>query len=116
VSVTFADQPMFGAGVLAAPAGSASDLLCWFHRREMIEALTTGFDGNAGDGISANERSAREHDLKARLLDLERAEESLIEQALAASLDVHRRTNASPFAILGLGTALAVAAVPMAAE
>jgi hypothetical protein len=102
---------------LAAPASSASDLLCWLFRGEMIKALTSGLDARhpPGEGIAATERAAREAELQAKRLGLERVEEALIEAALAANLDVHRRYDALPLALLGIGFA-SVAAVPQAAE
>ena len=44
----------------------------------------------------------RQSELTTALLDLERTEEALVEQALAAGLECHRRPNADALALLGL--------------
>jgi hypothetical protein len=54
------------------------------------------------DGISREERQRRIAELEAKILDLEHQEESLVVAALAQGLEVHRRPNANPLALLGL--------------
>jgi hypothetical protein len=86
---------------MAAPNGGASKLLCWLFQDQITAALTNGVDDVVG-GISTAEREARTAELNDEILRLEHEEESLIVQALDAGLDVHRRYQASPFALLGL--------------
>ena len=51
---------------------------------------------------SAAERAERIPELERRAFVLEWEEESLVEQALDAGLEVHRRVDANPFAVLGV--------------
>jgi uncharacterized small protein (DUF1192 family) len=113
--IRFPDEPLFSnpGQPMGAPAGSASAIACWLWRDEMIEALTSGLDSIEG-AVASHERPAREAELRSKLLELERDEESLIGQAIEAGLDAHRRIGASPLAILGLGYASAT--VQQAAE
>jgi hypothetical protein len=103
VQLTFPDQLRYappGQG-LSAPSGSASKLDCWLHRDEIVRALSAFADDIKG-GLSAAERAQRIERLEADLLQHEFDEESLIEQALAAGIDVHRRRDASAYALLSI--------------
>jgi hypothetical protein len=103
VQLTWPDQLRYappGQG-LSAPSGSASKLDCWLHRDEIVRALSAFADDIKG-GLSATERAQRIAELEADLLQTEFDEESLVEQGLAAGIDVHRRRDASPFALLGI--------------
>jgi hypothetical protein len=51
---------------------------------------------------SAAERAERIAELERRAFALELEEESLVEQALDAKIEVHRRVDANPFAVLGI--------------
>jgi hypothetical protein len=86
---------------LAAPSGSASKMFCWLFHDQILQALTAGADAIEG-GLTATERAARLAELQGDLLLAERAEEQLIEMALAAEIDVHRRRDASAYALLGI--------------
>jgi len=99
----------------AAPRGSAHELLAWLFPQQVFEQLCEGADAISG-GILAAERVSRIAELTAQILDLERVEESLVEQALAAGLEVHRRPSASPLAVLGLEYYTPVSAAAEAAE
>jgi hypothetical protein len=56
--------------------------------------------------MSAAEQSKRAAELAANLLELERQEETLIDIAASEGLDVMRRENASPGAVLGIVVAV----------
>jgi hypothetical protein len=91
----------------AAPSGGASKLMAWLWRDRLIEALTSGIDEITG-GVPAAARAGRIAEMEAEVLRLERDEESLVEMALAAGLEVHRRYGASPLALLGIEVMSAV--------
>jgi hypothetical protein len=91
--------------VLSAPMGAASDMLCWLHQKEIAQKLFGDLvdqQRESGPGISEAERAARIKELEARVMRLEHEEECLIEQALAQGVEVHRRTGASPWALLSI--------------
>ena len=90
--------------VIGAPQGAASDMLCWLHEQEIAKKLVTDLVAALpdGGGISEAERTARVAEIEAAIARLENEEECLIEQALAAGIEVHRRTGASPWALLGI--------------
>jgi len=56
----------------------------------------------APGALTAEQRKARIADLQDKLLDAERAEEALIEQAAADGQTILRRSNADPRAVLGI--------------
>jgi hypothetical protein len=111
-SLQMADQMLFaGSGQpLVAPMLSATRLLCWLFRDEMLEALLAGLGEGSDEGLSAAERKQRTAELEARIRRLEHEEEALVTQALDAGLEVHRRPDASGFALLGLTNEKEVAA------
>lgn len=102
VVVRWPDAPRFAAkgAAIGAPAGSVAAMLAWLFPQQLYDALIQGAD--AVRGITAAERSARIAKLEKRILELEHEEESLIEQALAAGLEAHRRPSANPLALLGI--------------
>jgi len=102
VKVAWPDVMEFAAPntAFSAPNGSASRLLAWLFRDRLVEAVTAGLDGLAG--VPSAERPGLERELRRSLLELELAEESLVVQAIAAGLEVHRRFDTSPHALLGL--------------
>jgi hypothetical protein len=53
-------------------------------------------------GVSAAERFKREPQLGARILELERQEETLVEAAIEQGINIARRPAANPLAILGI--------------
>lgn len=103
VSIAWPDVSMFAAPgtVLTAPNGSASKLLAWMFRDQLIEKLTQSVD-NIEDGIPQKEREPIRLRLEAELLQLERQEEHFVEQAIAAGLECERDPYRSGWAILGL--------------
>jgi hypothetical protein len=92
--------------VLSAPMGSGSDMLCWLHQKEVAQKLfgdlLAQHQESGGTGISEEERGTRIKEIGARVMELEHTEENLIEQALAAGIECHRRTGASPWALLSI--------------
>lgn len=102
VAITFADMPMFGAGgVLSAPPGSATKLMAWMFRDQLIEAMTAGLGAVTG-GLAKPERDRRIAELERALLATEHIEEAYVCQAIAAGLEVHRRLGVNILALLGL--------------
>jgi hypothetical protein len=89
---------------VSVPGATPDDVaatLAWLHRDAMVEALCRDVSAacaSSPPGVGAERRAARERELLARLLDLERAEEALIE----ASPEVPRRPDADPRAVLGV--------------
>lgn len=78
---------------------------CWLDPDRVVAALERDLAEIAGDNskaLSAADRQRREAEISADILQAERAEEALVEAALAERLDVHRRPDADPRAILGL--------------
>jgi hypothetical protein len=88
--------------VVSAPSGSSSRLLCWLMGEEVIKRLGHELLDNLPDGISAEERKTRIAECEASIMRLEHEEESLIEQALDAGIEVHRRVTASAYAMLSI--------------
>jgi hypothetical protein len=103
VKVFWPDAPSIVASgsAIGAPAGSASALLAALYPDALLEALTANLDQIRG-GISAADRAAKISELSTKILELEHTEESLVAQALAAGLEVHRRPTANGLALLGL--------------
>ena len=103
ITIHFLDQQQYAApgSALAAPSGSASAMLCWLFGDKIIAHATANLDQLEG-GLSAADRKRQTADLEAELFRLETDEESLVQQALDAGMEAHRRTHASPFALLGL--------------
>jgi hypothetical protein len=104
VTINWPDQMLYAlpGSALSAPSGSASALDCWRDRDKMIERPTAGITDLQG-AIPSAERPKRVREIEARLLGLEIGEERLVLRALAAGLEVHRRPDASPWAILYSG-------------
>ena len=106
VSIAWPDVITLGPRdqVIGAPQAAASDMLCWLHEQEIAKKLVTDLVAALpdGGGISEAERTARVAEIEAAIARLENEEECLIEQALAAGIEVHRRTGASPWALLGI--------------
>ncbi len=82
-----------------APSGSASKLLCALFPDQLEKLLTAGVADVPG-AISSADRPGRMRDLEARIYGLEIAEERLVMMALDAGLEVQRRPEASPWAVL----------------
>jgi hypothetical protein len=103
ITVFWPDTPTLGGtpGVaVAAPSGSASALIAAMFPDELLALLSQGVDQI--EGIGAAERASRVAEIGASIERLEHQEESLVVQAIAAGLDVHRRATASGWALLGI--------------
>jgi hypothetical protein len=73
--------------------------LCALFPEQIKKLLTAGITDVRGS-VSSGERPQRIRDCEARILSLEVAEERLVMAALEHGVEVHRRIDASPFAIL----------------
>ena len=82
----------------------ALGLLAWRDPDALIERLGRMIETTADDetALSSEARAAKIAELEAQILDLERREESLIEQALDQGQVIRRRADADPRAILGI--------------
>jgi hypothetical protein len=88
---THTDNPFDGLAVL-----------CWLHRDAIIEKLQADVDAVADDAIALTDadRARLIADAKADMLANERDEEVLVRQALAENLNVERRPDCDPRAVL----------------
>jgi hypothetical protein len=84
---------------LAAPSGSAGKLLAALFPAELKRLLIAGVEDTKG-AIPSAQRPRLIRAAEARILALEVGEERLVTAALTAGLEVHRRPNASCWAIL----------------
>jgi hypothetical protein len=120
VKLTFSDDNRFAApgAALAAPTGSASRLVAWLFRDELVAKVTAGVDEIVG--VSLSEREQRSGELQRRLLLLDHREEALVVYLLDQNVEVHRRPGCSGLALLGIGIAYDTPAesepLPIAAE
>jgi hypothetical protein len=87
---------------LAAPSGGASKLLVWALREQILARLLAGAEAATAGGIPADERARRVAQLQADLRQHEYDEEALVAQALEQGVEVYRRVDAHPFALLGI--------------
>ncbi|MDO9411979.1 MAG: hypothetical protein Q7T81_05320 [Pseudolabrys sp.] len=99
VKFEFADPQSFGTSTARTVA-----ILAWLHPEAMAKRLEAEIEALPEPklALSANEKEKRAGELTAQLDKLERTEEALIEVALSQGLDVIRRSNASPAAVLGV--------------
>jgi hypothetical protein len=82
-------------------------LVAWFTKDKLIERIEKEIDAqNDGDGLSADDRKFKLMELAETKLALEREEESLITQADEKGIEIARRPDADPRAVLGLSSAL----------
>jgi hypothetical protein len=84
---------------LSAPSGSASSLLCALFPAQLKKLLTAGIV-DTRDSIPSRERPRLIRAAEAHILALEIGEERLVVAALEQGLEVHRRIDSSPWAIL----------------
>jgi hypothetical protein len=84
---------------LSAPSGSASSLLCALFPERIKQLLTAGIV-DTRDSIPARSRPRLIREAEAHVLALEVGEERLVVAALEQGLEVHRRIDSSPWAIL----------------
>jgi hypothetical protein len=101
VSIYWPDVMMYATpgAALSAPSGSASKMLAALFPEQLKKLLTAGIVDVKG-GIPSAERPRLIREAEARIFALEVAEERLVIAALDAGLEVHRRIDASPWAIL----------------
>lgn len=96
----------------ATPAGvvipDAWALLAWLHRDALIAALDREIDALIDDAhaMPAATRIAKEREMLAAILQLEREEEWLVTELRGSGVRVARRPDADPRAVLGLGSEL----------
>jgi hypothetical protein len=83
-------------------------LVAWLFPDRLAERLEAEVDALADDSaaLTDEERAAREAELRAQLLELERAEEVLVELAERDGTQVARRPDADPRAVLHLSSDL----------
>ena len=84
---------------LSAPSGSASQLLCALFPAQLKKLRTAGI-ADTRDSIPARSRPRLIREAEAHILALEVGEERLVVAALEQGLEVHRRIDSSPWAIL----------------
>jgi hypothetical protein len=97
--------------------GFIAQTLAWLAGGTMIERLEGMVDAMPERGaLSDPEQTQRLAALGSEIEALERDEEALIEAAFADGLDILRRRNASPGAVLGVRVAAAAAVQRAAAE
>jgi hypothetical protein len=79
-------------------------LLAWIDPEKVRDALTGLLEGapRVVGAMGASEKQQRLAELEAKLLELERAEEALVEQANKSGIDILRRPDASPPCVLGV--------------
>jgi hypothetical protein len=90
-----------GGGSFDNPELEALSSLGPFIRSARIGALERYLEARP-PGLPKAERPARLAEIDARLLELEREEEAIIEAAEEAGLEIARRADADPRAILGI--------------
>lgn len=102
--VSFEDRNSY----VASSCASMATLLAWLHPDEMTARLEQEIDAlpENKSALTAQDKEARVSELKANLDALERMEEALVEAAIAEGIDVMRRSNASPLAVLGVAFAV----------
>jgi hypothetical protein len=92
-----------GDGEVSGPDALA--VLAWLHRDALVAKVEAEVDILADDRQALDDatRGFREDELLAQILDIQRTEEALIEQAEAAGVFIQRRPDADPRAVLGVG-------------
>lgn len=108
-SIIWPDQMRFAVpgSVLSAPSGSASQLLAALFPAELKRLLCDGIE-DSKHSVPSAERPRPIRETEARIFAAEIAEERLVMAALDSGLEVDRRLDASPWAVLNAGTAEAV--------
>jgi hypothetical protein len=84
-----------------------ANMLAWLDPDALTRALEREIDAmpEQQQPMPKAEQENRVAELAANLLELERAEESLIDAALAEGVDIMRRADADPRAVLGIAVA-----------
>jgi hypothetical protein len=93
-------------GVAGHRFQNANALVAWLFDDALVAKFNTAVDEMPAGGIMTEERAAREADLLAEILDLERREEACVEAIEQTGLDFQRRAEADPRAVLGLASSL----------
>jgi hypothetical protein len=103
VQINMPDIALFAnpGQALMAPSGALTKMMAARDPESLIAWILSAAGIPTG-GISASDRKQRTDAAQAKLLRLERMEESLIEEALRQNLDVGRRYDANPWAVLQL--------------
>jgi hypothetical protein len=86
------------------PGGDWGAVLCWLFEEGMTEELEKIVEAMPAPplALTPSEKAERLAANKVRLLELERQEEAVIDAAARDGLDISRRPNADPAAILGV--------------
>jgi hypothetical protein len=101
VQIFWPDTTAFSStGTYSAPSGGASKLLAYLFPDAVFAALSRGLDQWPA-GVPAAERELRVAQLEQHIRYLEYQEESLVEQAQAQGIDVHRIWR-NGWAVLGI--------------
>jgi hypothetical protein len=77
---------------------------CWLHRDALVAKFSADIDAQSDDesALTDVERTKREAALLVRIEEVERLEESLIEESEQQGAPVRRREDASPAVVLGV--------------
>jgi hypothetical protein len=91
-------------------------LMAWLYPSQMTQAFEREIDalGETAQPMPAAERERRASELAANLEQLERQEETLIEMAASEGVDIMRRADADPRAVLGVSIVAKVKALQAA--
>ena len=92
--------PAPGAGTLLPPGADPEAMLCFFLGERIRQRFAGHFAGICPPSLDRSARRPLVREAEARLLELEREEEDLISEALAAGVSVVRRPDADPRAVL----------------
>jgi hypothetical protein len=86
------------------PSGWVLDLLAWMAADQMISAFEAAIDanGDAREAMGALEKARATGELETKIDFWERQEEAIITSAAEQGIEILRRGNASPMAVLGL--------------
>jgi hypothetical protein len=103
----FATAPLQDAAGNPIPLQKYTDgaaVLCWAFKDELIARLGAEIDelSNDAEALDDQQRATRDAALVAETLELERQEEAVIELAEQQAIEIIRRADASPLAVLGL--------------
>jgi hypothetical protein len=92
------------AGDSRCELNEVARLLAWFDADRLTARLADEIDalGEPQNPLTPEAKEKKLAELTARMNDLERSEEALVENAQAQGMDVMRRADASPAAVLGI--------------
>jgi hypothetical protein len=100
----FAQTQLRPHAASAFPAPDGVGLIAWLFRDQLVQKLNTEIDSIADDedALSPEQRTSQERRISDEILEIERAEEMTIEALEADNIEILRRDNADPRAILSL--------------